>query len=290
MSKPYDATTRLLTQTRPKDWIAYLGLPPGTATVLDADLSTVSLAADRLVRVEGVSPYVLHLEFESGKDTSDVPFRLLQYSVNAKAEFGIAVVSTVFLLHKEADSPQITGDYQEIGPERRAYTTFRYRAVHVWREDAEKLLTGGLSLLPFAPVADVTPAELAQIIRHMEARIDAPLPDDDEAGQFWTAAYVLMRLRYNRAFNAPLLQGVRRMKESVTYQAIVDEGVEQGLERGRLEEAHRLALRAAARRLGPAPTTAQAALEAVTVLETLESLMDRLFEVESWEELLRGIA
>lgn len=290
MPKPFDATTRLLSQTRPSDWIAYLGLPPGNATLLDTDLSTVSLAADRIVRVEsGAMPYLLHLEFESGKDTASVPFRLLQYSVNTKARFGVPVVSAVFLLHKASDSSQIIGLYEEVGPDGQVYATFRYRVVRVWQENVERLLTGGLSLLPFAPIANVNRAQLPGIIKRMEARVEAEIADDEEAGQFWTATYVLMGLRYNKAFNAQLLQGVRRMKESVTYQAILDEGREEGREEGQLEEARRLVLRVATRRLGPSPVGASATLEAVTTLKTLEELVDRVFEVETWDDLLRSL-
>jgi len=41
----------------------------------------------------------------------------------------------------------------------------------------------------------------------------------------WTATYVLMGLKYPSAFTEQLLRGVRQMKESVTYQAILAEGV-----------------------------------------------------------------
>lgn len=119
-------------------------------------------------------------------------------------------------------------------------------------------------------------------------------PHKERARQFWTATYILMGLRYNKAFNSILLEGVRRTKESVTYQAMIEEGVEIGLERGRDEgrliEARRMVLRLASRRLGPAPVTAEATLEAVAYLEVLEGLLDRVFEVESWDELLRGVA
>lgn len=72
------------------------------------------------------------------------------------------------------------------------------------------------------------------------------------------------------------------MKESVTYQAIVEEG--------ELREARKMVLRVAARRLGEAPAAAQAALEAICNLATLEGLVDRVFEVETWDELLQSLA
>ncbi len=56
-----------------------------------------------------------------------------------------------------------------------------------------------------------------------------------------------MGLRYDRALIEQLLQEVRGMKESVTYQAIVEEGVakgrEEGVVKGRMEEARRILFR-----------------------------------------------
>src|SRR5205814_319207 len=144
MAKPYDATTKRLIELRPADWVAFLGLPPGPVTLLDADLSTISTAADRLVRVDGPMPYIVNNEFESGKDTASVPFRLLQYNVNAEAKHAAPVVSMVCLLHRGADSPQITGELQRIGPDGLSYLAFQYRVVRIWQEDVERLLTGGL--------------------------------------------------------------------------------------------------------------------------------------------------
>ena len=289
MPKPFDAATRLLSQGRPDDWVAFLGLPSGAATVLDADLSTVSLAADRLLRVDNsLSSYILHMEFETGKSTAAIPFRLLQYSVQTKAKFALPVVSVVFLLHKPSDSPAIIGRYEETGPDGSAYLSFAYRAVRVWTQPAESFLTGGLSLLPLAPVSDVSPSDLPRLIGRMEARVEAEITDEKEAEEFWATTYILLGLRYDKAVGAQLLRGVRRMKESSTYQAIIEEGVEKGIQAGRLTEARRLVLRAATRRLGEPSESAQASLEAIGGVEALEVLHDRIFEVETWDELLTG--
>lgn len=108
------------------------------------------------------------------------------------------------------------------------------------------------------------------------------------------AACVLMGLKYDRDFNARLLQGVRRMKESVTYQAILDEGRMEGRVEGRIEgltegelgEARRILLRTGAKRLGNPTAEAETAVNGIASREQLERLVERLFEVESWDELL----
>ena len=76
------------------------------------------------------------------------------------------------------------------------------------------------------------------------------------------------------------------MKESVTYQAILEEGEEKGRVEGRVEGEYRALLRVGAKRLGEPSPEIRAALAAVTSAERLESLLDRVMEVENWEELL----
>ena len=74
----------------------------------------------------------------------------------------------------------------------------------------------------------------------MDERIRAEATAD-EAGTLWTAADVLMGLRYSRQLVAQLLQGVHGMKESVTYQAILEEGVVKGEVKGKVEARQRSA-------------------------------------------------
>ncbi len=81
-------------------------------------------------------------------------------------------------------------------------------------------------MLLLALLSDVPPDALPDVVRQMEQRIDAEAPD--EAAILWTSAYVLMGLRYSPDFAAQLLKGVRAMKESSTYQAILEEGEELG--------------------------------------------------------------
>src|SRR5579871_2239564 len=99
---------------------------------------------------------------------------------------------------------------------------------------------GRLAALPLAPIADVAPEQLPEVIMRMEYRIDTET-EPGERGSLWTAAYLLMGLRYERRLIHRLLKGVRGMKESTTYQEILEEGeakgIEKGIERGKTAEA-----------------------------------------------------
>jgi predicted transposase YdaD len=76
------------------------------------------------------------------------------------------------------------------------------------------------------------------------------------------------------------------MRESATYQAILREGRTEGRTAGRLAEARSLLLRQGARKFGTPTRAERGRLSATRSLERLESLAERLLDVQSWEELL----
>ncbi|OWK35712.1 hypothetical protein [Fimbriiglobus ruber] len=49
--KPFDPTLKALVETSPESWPAFVGGPPGPTDVIDADIATVSGAADKVIRV-----------------------------------------------------------------------------------------------------------------------------------------------------------------------------------------------------------------------------------------------
>jgi hypothetical protein len=79
---------------------------------------------------------------------------------------------------------------------------------------------------------------------------------------------------------------MRSVKESVTYQAILEEGAAKGRREGALTEAKRILLRLGQGRLGPPDARVRSALEGITDVERLEALGERVYSAASWEELL----
>jgi predicted transposase YdaD len=88
-------------------------------------------------------------------------------------------------------------------------------------------LTARVVLVPLAPLTDVSEDALPDLIRRMTARIDSEPPL--QALKLWTATCILMGLRYPSELVNRLLQGVQNMKESTTYQAILQEGLDRSL-------------------------------------------------------------
>ena len=76
------------------------------------------------------------------------------------------------------------------------------------------------------------------------------------------------------------------MEESVTYQAILQEGFAIGYARGIVKAARRVLLRGGTRRLGPPPSELVAAVEANSDLGKLEAMVDRVDDASTWQEVL----
>ena len=68
------------------------------------------------------------------------------------------------------------------------------------------------------------------------------------------------------------------MRESVTFQAILEEG--------RVEELYRVILRQGRLRFGEADEAVRQQIEAMRDIERLEDLTERLLIVSSWDELM----
>ena len=191
------------------------------------------------------------------------------------------VRTAAVLLRPEADSPVLTGERRLGFPGEVAYDVFGYQVLRVWQVPPQVLLQGGLGTLALAPISAVTEAELPGIIKRMEARLQTRRLRR-HADEVWSATFILMGLRNSQELAGQLLRGVRSMKESVTYQAILEEGEAKD----RSTEAKKILLRLGQGRFGPPNARVRPVLEGITDVERLEELSERVYQVASWEELL----
>ena len=279
-AKHYDPALKALVETDPESWPALLGRPTGPTEVIDPDIATVSGAADKVLRVSADPPYLLHLEFVAGHDAAALPGKLHVRNGLLDDRHGLRVRSAAVLLRPEADSPQLTGVYERGFPGEEAYLTFRYQMVRVWRLPPGPLLTGGLALLPLAPISAVTEAELPGIIERMGRRLGGRRARR-QAQLVWAAAYLLLGLRYSPARAAQLFRGIVSMKESSTYQAILEEGRTEGA----VKEARKLLRVFGDGKFGPPDAQTAEAIEQTDDLARLEDLCQRLRTASSWQDL-----
>ncbi|MDB5291118.1 MAG: hypothetical protein JWL69_2359 [Phycisphaerales bacterium] len=282
MPKPFDSTTKQLVEAHPHDWLAYAGLPPAeTVHVVDADLSSYTVAADKVLRVDAPLPYIAHFEFQSGADPT-LDTRMLVYNVLLRARHHLPVRSVAVILRPEAMSLSNTGQVQDMA-DAEARLDFGYRLIRVWEQPPDRLLAGGIGTLPLAPVSAVRLEEVESVVRRMEERLATEAPAG-EGPELQTAAYVLMGLRYPQSLIKQLLQGVRNMKESVTYQAILEEGKQEGKQEGEQD----ILILLGTKKFGPPEDRVLSEIRNITDIQRLMALASQLLDATSWDELLPG--
>lgn len=274
MAKDYDATLKQIVDRRPLDWLDLAGFPhDAEVRAIDPDLSSVSAAADKALRVGGDNPYVAHLEFQSGYD-GDLDQRVLYYNVLFGWRHRLPVRSAVFLLSPKAAGSRINGEYSDIW-DGSFGVHFRFRLIRVWELSLEQVLGSGIGTAPLALMV-AAEHELIPATQRLRSRLGEVGPG--EAAELMAAAYILAGMRHDEAVIDQLVHGALHMEESTTYQAII--------RKGELKARRDDFMRAGRRLLGPPSAATEEAVLAITDPQELAMMFDRLFEVSSWDQLL----
>ena len=287
MSKPYDSVFKDLLERDPAGWVHLaLGRVPGLPTLVDADISTVSGAADKVVLLQGPEPFLIHFEAFASWD-STLLARALNYNGALHRRHLLPVHTVLLVMRPEADHPSLTGEYRVVPPTGFSHT-LKYQVVRAWNLDLEAVLRGSLAILPLAPLTDQAGPRLPEVLRRMEARLLSDAAPE-ERKDLWMDAFVLTGLRYRRESVAQLFRGIPAMRESDTYQMILEEGLEKGLEKGReegrLQEARRALLLVGPPRLGEPNLATLRRIEAESQLSQLEEWLRLAGQIESWADL-----
>jgi hypothetical protein len=285
MPGPLDDTLKHLTELSPQDWVVQGGWPAAPAALIDADIATISGATDKVIRVAGPPDWLLAVDFQAGHDTAAKLPDVLLYNSALFRRHALPVRSLLVVLHRGADSPQLTGLYERGWPGEPFDVALRYRVVRVWQVPPTQWLSGGLGQVPLAPLGAAGPDELPAVLAQLKQRLEQDA-SPRAAAELWSATYILMGLRYERALIERLLQGVLGMKESVTYQAILEEGEAKGMAKGQAEEARRMLRLLGRDQFGEPAAEVQTALNALTDVERLEALALQVKHAASWQELL----
>jgi len=293
VANPFDITLKTLIDAHLAEWAAFLaarvGAPTGPVRVLNTDLSA-TLQADRLLRVDGPVPFVLHLEVESTSHLG-LPERLLRYNVAAHAAEGLPVHSVLVVLRPKANATDHTGTLELTGADGRPYLTFRYTVVRVWQESLAGRLAAGPGLAPLAVLTNEAAADLDRAFEQFRDRLQEPDVPRTVAQEVFAAAFVLSGLRYDPEHIENLYgRLIMTLEDSTTYQWILKKGEAKGEAkgetRGRLEEARSMILRIGARKFGVVSSTVTAALDAIADREHLERIAERTVDATDWNDLL----
>ena len=236
MSKPFDATLKQLLDLFAVDWMEWLaptlGLPLGVGVdPLDADLSTVQVAADKVFRLRPPAVGLIHLEPQASWD-GELPDRLLLYNALLHQRHGGPVYSVAILLRPEANASSLTGLVSRRFANGTEYFRFVYSVIRVWELSADVLLAGGLGALPLALLTNDARGRIGELVEKLDRRLRGPGVEDNTRRTIMASSYILLGLRYNEVIFHEAFQRVSGMKESSSYQFILREGREEGLHEG----------------------------------------------------------
>ncbi len=287
MPMPFDATLKELGQDSPKEFVAALDRPTNRPVILlNVDLSTVTTSTDLVFGLGDPPEEIVHVDCQSGPD-ADLHLNVLAVHALLHRRYRVPVHSIVLLLRPRARHPNLTGTIRYEPRPGQGKMDFGYQLVNVWEWPAESLLNGPLGLLPLAilcqlPEGIAVAVGLTNVVQRIVDRLLAEA-SPERGKKLITAAFVLSGLRIDQTLAVQLFQGVRGMRESTTYQFILEEGRLEGLAEG----TRHLLLRLARKYLGDPDATTQTTLKAIRDVERLERMAERLADVTTWEDLLQ---
>ncbi len=223
-------------ELEPASWLEFLGIlvaDPSQVQVIDSNVSTITAESDKVVRVGGKEPFIVHTEVLSGRNLNQ-PEQAHWYNTLLGHRHKVPVWTAVVLLRPAADGPELNGLFERTFPGRGQNLWFRYDVIRIWLQPPARLLEGGLPVIPLAPVSDVDPDQLAGVVKAVAERLRR------EAGPelrmtLWAATQILMGLKYPKEKVSELTKeittmvlGIQGIEESSVYQDIFAKGEARG--------------------------------------------------------------
>ncbi|MBY0458046.1 MAG: hypothetical protein K2V38_11960 [Gemmataceae bacterium] len=279
MPKPFDATLKELIAAHPADWLAQLGVPiTAPPEVLNVDLSTVTAAADTLIKVGDV---VVHIDLESGPDDL-LAQRMLLYNVLAHQHTGLPVRSIAVLLRSNAvgGGPK---DGIEYAPNPGvSELRFKFETVRAWELPVEAVLKAGVGFLPLAvlgkpPAGQTREQALPDVVQTLADRTEQEAPT--EAAKLLTAAFVLSSMHVSPDIARRIFTDMLSVQDFPGYQLILNEGA--------TDFAREMILELGQAKLGVPTDKQRNKLATINDLERLKRIALKVLTATSWDGLLR---
>jgi len=277
----FDNICKFLAETYSTDMASWLlGEPIPLTQVQPQELAVEPIRADSLILLEAEG-LLLHLEFQTKADPQ-IPFRMLDYWVRGKRRFPDKKIRQFVIYLKETSSDVVF--QQEFQDES---TYHRFEVIRLWEQPVTKFLefTG---MLPFAIL--VSEGNKEQLLQDIAQKIDE-IPEQKTRQVIGAATYVLAGLVLDKNI---IKQILRRdiMRESVTYQEILEEGRLEGEVKGRKEGEIKgrrqglltIILRLLTRKFGNLPPKLHTRIARLQI-PRLESLAEAILDFENVADL-----
>lgn len=269
----YDNTCKYLAENFTEDIASWLVGSRVILTELNpTELNVDPIRADSIILLTNEA-LILQVEFQTIPN-SNIPFRMTDYRLRAYRKFPHKRMKQVVVYLTRTQSDLVYETVFEL-----ENTRHQFEAIRLWEQPASIFLEAQ-GLYPFAILAQTDEPET--ILRTVAAKIEeigaGKVQSDLAATAFILAGLVLDRNLVKQILRRDL------MRESVTYQDILEEGEIKGEGKWRFEEAKGLVTRQLTRKLGNISPSLLAKIEALP-LERLESLGEDLLEFAAIADL-----
>jgi predicted transposase/invertase (TIGR01784 family) len=265
-----DNICKYLSEQYPESFINWvLGETTTDAEILKTELSVEPIRAD-FVALLRPQERILHLEFQVETiSVPPLPLRMLDYYVRLYRQYNRPVDQFVIFLKRTTAAAAYTD--QLITDSVR----YRYEVIRLWEQDPTPLLANP-ALLPLATLAQSDSPNT--LLERVAAQLDM-IEEREKKRDISACVEVLAGLRFEENI---IRQYLREdiMKESVIYQGIIREGIQQG----KREEALSLIVRQLTRRIGTVAPEIQAQLQNLTTPQ-LEELGVALLDFRGISDL-----
>ena len=266
----FDNVCKFMAETCSADFATWLlGEPIALTELKPSELSLEPIRADTLILLQS-EQLVLHLEFQTAPDPT-MAFRMADYRLRVYRRFPNKQMRQVVIYLLPSTSNLVFQTSFDIPG-----TSHRFEVIRLWERSSEEFqqLPG---LLPFAALGKTNDrvGTLRQVANQIDALGDRRLQNNLTASSAILAGLVLEQDVIQRIFRSAV------MKESVIYQEIraeaLDEGRQEGRQEGQTDEARSLLLRLLSKKFGTLSDRYQTQINSLA-LEQMESLSEALLD------------
>ncbi|BAZ69016.1 hypothetical protein NIES4106_37850 [Fischerella sp. NIES-4106] len=227
----FDNLCKFLAETFSSDFASWLLGERVTLTELSpSELSLEPIRADALILLQS-DQVVLHLEFQTQPKT-EIPFRMTDYRLRVYRRFPKKRMNQVVIYLQKTTSDLVQQNTFTLEK-----THHEFDIIRLWEQPTSVFLkfTG---LLPFAVLSQTN--DRTETLRQV-AQVISTIKDQRTQSNIAASTFILAGLVLNKDTIQQLLRK-ELMQESVTYQALIDEGRAEGRAEGIQEGIQRVAV------------------------------------------------
>jgi predicted transposase/invertase (TIGR01784 family) len=217
-----DNICKFLAETFPTDFASWLlGEPITLTTLKPSELSVEPIRADSVIFLRS-SKIILHIEFQTDPN-KNIPFRMTDYRLRMYRQFPDLEVYQVVIYLTPSKSPLVHENTFSVGE-----LSHRFNVIRLWEQPTE-IFQKYQGLLPFAALSQTNNPEetLRQVAKQIENIADKQVQSNVAASTAIISGIALSQEIIQRLLRSEI------MKESVIYQAILLEGMAEGIAEGR---------------------------------------------------------